>query len=146
MEEREEDRRRAELIDFGVDGTDGDVEAAALKAAARPLFEEQSKSTSPTPIAKGKTKAERTAEMSKQLLQQKLKGNTRAAMDPFSTERATSGPRAIAGIKRKRAATENSKEKSTTLEKPPSSKEQGPETQPEKKALALVSYDSEDDE
>lgn len=143
-DEKEEDRKRAKLIEFGVDDADGDVEAAALRAAARPLFEEKSKSMSPTNAGKGKTKAERAAEISKQLLQQKLKGNTRAAMDPFSTGKIQNGSPIIAGIKRKRTVTEDGRHYGARPEKPPL-KEVEPTTQPEKKVLGLVDYDSEDE-
>ncbi|OMP88564.1 Coiled-coil domain-containing protein 130 [Diplodia seriata] len=153
VDEREEDRRRAKLIDFGGggggDAGDGDVEAADMKAAARPLFGEV-----PPPSdalvaqkTKGKTKAERAAELSRHALQQKLKGNTRAAMDPFSAEKTRVGPPTIAGIKRKRAIAtseepKDSVSRDTTPEELPPRSSRAPS---EKRTLALVDYGSDDE-
>ncbi|KAB2569224.1 Coiled-coil domain-containing protein [Lasiodiplodia theobromae] len=148
VDEREEDRQRAKLIDFGGDSTDGDVDAATLKAASRPLFGEDAPSNAlSTQSTKGKTKAERAAEISKQALQQKLKGNTRAAMDPFSAEKTRIGPPTIAGLKRKRAVAmeddaKDSVSRDTTPEEPPLRESKTPS---EKRTLALVAYDSDDE-
>ncbi|KAL1644962.1 Protein saf4 [Diplodia intermedia] len=159
VDEREEDRRRAKLVDFGGGGDagdDGDVEAAALKAAARPLFGEVPPPPSDDDAllvaqkkTKGRTKAERAAELSRHALQQKLKGNTRAAMDPFSAEKTRVGPPTIAGIKRKRGAItasegpKDSVSRDTTpdQELPPRSSR----APSEKRTLALVDYGSDDE-
>ncbi|OJD30327.1 uncharacterized protein BKCO1_6200048 [Diplodia corticola] len=148
VDEREEDRRRAKLIDFG-DGDardDGDVDAAALKAASRPLFGEEAPSNAlPTQKTKGKTKAQRAAELSRQTLQQKLKGNTRAAMDPFSAEKTRIGPPTIAGIKRKRAVTTGDLTDSASRDTTPESPFRPNKAPSERKTLALVDYGSDDE-
>ncbi|GME44154.1 putative duf572 domain-containing protein [Neofusicoccum parvum] len=147
VEEREEDRRRAKLIEFGVDAADEDVEAAALKAAARPLFgDEAPKSAVLAQTVKGKTRAGRAAETRKTLLQQKLKGNTRAAMDPFSVEKTQNGPRIFTGIKRKRITKDDgSNDDNSGDTTPQESLPQDSKPPPDKRVATLVDYDSDDD-
>ncbi|KAF2135885.1 uncharacterized protein K452DRAFT_292853 [Aplosporella prunicola CBS 121167] len=99
VDEIEEDRRRAKLIEFGAEG---EGERGALeRAAAKPLFEEAQDKTAPI-VIKGLTKAARKADQSKARLQQALAGNTRATMDPFLGVKKQRGSHVIAGLKRKR--------------------------------------------
>ena len=111
LDEIEEDSQRAALVSFGEsEETSG---RKVIQSAARPLFEGSSASSSLAPISSNgehkKTKAETKAEKSKILLQQSLKGNTRAVVDPFLRNPAEPNPSSsvatvLAGIKRKRAA------------------------------------------
>ncbi|KAK8157739.1 CWC16 protein [Phyllosticta citrichinensis] len=95
---REEDAQRAKMIEFGRDEDEGDF----LGVAKRPLFDTTSRE--PTqPKSRGKTKAAQSIERSKKALQQTLEGNTRAALDPFLSEKPRSTTHIIAGIKRRRA-------------------------------------------
>ncbi|KAI4197323.1 MAG: hypothetical protein LQ350_005992 [Teloschistes chrysophthalmus] len=79
--ETEDDRRRAELVDFGV--IDGEM--AVVKAKSKPLFGRTSSTQSigQMPVA---TKTHTGARGVRETLQSELGKNTRAAMDPFLTD------------------------------------------------------------
>ena len=91
-----------------------------------------------------KTRAQREAERRKEVLQQEIRGNTRAAMDPFLIEAARDGSkgtvgRIIAGLKRKRIEETKAEEEGTV-------KAADPEDKPPpsmKPPLPLVEYDSD---
>ncbi len=103
LEETEDDRRRAALVEFGGTGGDG----AIAKAKAKPLFEsEPAKSITikKSRVKKSrKLKAQEDAEKRREAFRLELSGNTRAAVDPFlQTDKAwTSTNGVLLGIKRK---------------------------------------------
>ncbi|OCK75186.1 hypothetical protein K432DRAFT_409244 [Lepidopterella palustris CBS 459.81] len=108
VDEVEADGVRAGLVEFGASSAgDRDVERAARK----PLFdvEPRLEKRSVKESVKGvkKTRAEKEAEKRRDVLQLELRGNTRAAMDPFlvsggrSADKGSAG-RVIVGLKRKR--------------------------------------------
>jgi len=150
LEEDEGDRRRARLVDFGDFGS---LEKDVDKVAAKPLFgtdmadgtDAGSRKTHPD---RHKTRAQTEAEKRKQMLQQELKENTRAAIDPFlinidvSSSRGGQG-RTLPGLKRKQPIETGSKSTSdrdtseaslTAADTPP------PLPEP---PAALVDYDSD---
>ncbi|KAL1306159.1 hypothetical protein AAFC00_004266 [Neodothiora populina] len=167
LPENEDDKRRAEFIDFGAFH---DADESARKAASKPLFLLDDKSATTRHIdgdntriekkpKKISTSAKRAAEAERRrtALQQEIRDNTRAAKDPFLTfaSVAPTGDTAsvfqpISGIKRKRNATEGSlsDEHSTLL--PTSSgatmKQLTTTTTTTITKPALVAYDSEDSE
>lgn len=92
VDETEEDRRRAEIVDFGED--QNLAESMATRATrVRPMFEDRSRNSSSKPEKRGKRekgiikpgKARATLRVTdrKDSLRSELTGNTRAAMDPF---------------------------------------------------------------
>lgn len=147
VDEVEGDRVRAGLVEFGSVGI-GDQEVE--RAARKPLFALESE-VGKTEGKSGnngekKTRAQREAERRKEALQQEIRGNTRAAMDPFLTEATRDGSkgtvrRVIAGLKRKRTdetkAEEGGTVKATGLEDKP------PPPPSVKPPLPLVEYDSD---
>jgi coiled-coil domain-containing protein 130 len=115
LPEHEDDVRRAGFIEFG----GFDPERAVGKAVSKPLFKTED------PIEKGKSKNSRNSrkrkaeEAVKQMtanLTAEIRGNTRAAMDPFLTGNRSSGlvptkvlPKPLLlGVKRKRPKLEES--------------------------------------
>lgn len=105
LPEHEDDVRRAGLVEFGDLATD----AAIAKAVAKPLFTSHEsgkvkrKSVETSKGSKIK-KAERLAKMRMDNIAAEIRGNTRAAIDPFLTDgnmKAMSKP-LLAGVKRKR--------------------------------------------
>jgi coiled-coil domain-containing protein 130 len=93
LEETDEDRMRAGLVDFGP--TTSDSLALATGSRNRPMFhdalsnrpsDEQRKK--PHGAQRGKLKAELLAAERRDLLSKELRGNTRAAVDPFLNEDA----------------------------------------------------------
>ena len=124
LEETEEDRTRASLVEFGDFGQnsqndDTKNKTIILKAQSKPLFitteptksHSQSQSLPPphtSTSASQKTKIRqkpKPPEIQRQKLQQALTENTRAALDPFlpgSVASASAVPLSIPGIKRKR--------------------------------------------
>ncbi len=99
LPEHENDKRRAEFIEFG--GLD--QERALAKAISKPLFSNEERPlTGKSPSSK-KRKAEDLAKKKTADAIAEIRGNTRASMDPF----LINAPRAIsksllAGVKRKR--------------------------------------------
>lgn len=79
LEETEEDRRRAEFVEFGELGGEG----AIIKAQSRPLFQDSSNSKKALTKRIKTTKAASQAEKSKEALRKELGNNTRAVLDPF---------------------------------------------------------------
>ena len=104
LEETEDDRKRARLVEFGELG--GEVEIT--KAKARPLFDQPSGmqiTASRCVETSKKTRALREAEGRREKLGQDLRDNTRAANDPFlNGSEATTSPVTLPPIKRKRKA------------------------------------------
>jgi coiled-coil domain-containing protein 130 len=98
LEESAGDSARAELVDFGPVHGDRD-------ATRKPLFADSDGQSASKVNAstKGMTQAQREAASSKAKLASELRGNTRAAMDPFLSEKGRpSGKKPLFGIKRKR--------------------------------------------
>lgn len=99
----EDDARRAGFIEFGQ--TDSVV--AVDKAISKPLFEERQrveKRKSAKSKGSRKTKAEDIAKKKTADLVAEIRGNTRAAMDPFLVTNRVNGTKAkllLAGVKRK---------------------------------------------
>jgi coiled-coil domain-containing protein 130 len=138
VDETEADRTRAGLVEFGANASgDRDLEDQSWK----PLFTEENTLKSVKPGAKTKKlKAEIAAEQSRQCLQQKLIGNTRATIDPFLSKESGPASRINLGIlKRKR---DTSVEPPATTVLPEKTDDAAPIKKP---ALlsALVGYDSD---
>jgi Saf4/Yju2 protein len=92
LEEREEDAVKAKLIDFG--------RAEDVSASSKPLFHNGHSTSSEIDRGKRgkKLKPAEMATMSKSALQNQLKSNSRAALDPFLREQKVWQP----NVKRKR--------------------------------------------
>lgn len=111
--EKEEDRIRAGLVDFGSVLSVMAAEEMEIKRLARPLFEKEADNIN-TMEPKGgqrmKLKSEAKAEQMKVKLVSKILENTRVPQDPFLTvERTSTTPKTPAkpsGIKRKRIESE----------------------------------------
>lgn len=142
LEETEEDRRRAALVEFRDLGENG----AIARAEAKPLFESaHSKVVKPGKhrVKKSrKTKALEEAERRRETLRLTLSDNTRAVTDPFLVAEKTWGSMSgngsiLSGIRRKKGSSEQN---SSMIEKDPSedyiSGDSGP-------TVALVDYESE---
>jgi coiled-coil domain-containing protein 130 len=111
LPENPEDAIRAGFIEFG--STDADV--AINKAISKPLFaskQQVRKKASLSSAVSRKTKAESLAQKKTADIVAEIRGNTRAAMDPFLTDaRVLSGTQTkalLAGVKRKRSNLEAS--------------------------------------
>lgn len=81
LPENEADALRAKQIEFG----QSDAELGLVKAAAKPLFQSLVASKS------GVVSAKKNADRRKQELRAQLSGNTRAAMNPFSSGKKREG-------------------------------------------------------
>lgn len=151
LDEDEGDRRRAGMVEFGDFGS---LERDAGRAAARPLFGADvaagggAGSKKALLMDKHRTRVQAEAEKRKAMLQRELKGNTRAAMDPFLTDNDLSSPRgqgrAFPGLKRKQPGNANiiqSASRSNDL-KSSLGVTDASTTLPET-AVALVDYDSD---
>lgn len=142
--ENDDDRKRAALVDFGI--LEGANEGA-LRATSKPLFRIESApktSTLPAKVTKrvtSKAKAAAEAERRRNVLQQELRDNSRAAKDPFlsfGSSTKSPNPRAnvLSAIKRKRELDDN------TSVTPPAKLH----AESEKPATSsLVAYDSDED-
>ena len=103
LEETEEDRTQAGLVDFG----DFDAETAVVKARSRPLFTIPLSTNKILPPKSKQTKAAKAisdAEERRERLRKELGDNTRAVLDPFLRDNkpAAQASGVIVGIKRKR--------------------------------------------
>ena len=100
LEETEEDRERANFVEYGDFGS----ERAIAKAKSRPLFAEPQ--TSDNTLAKKikTTKAASEAEMRRESLRKEMANNTRVVLDPFLSMDKPNVQRfgAVSLIKRKR--------------------------------------------
>ncbi|KAK3292681.1 CWC16 protein [Chaetomium fimeti] len=147
LPEREEDAKRAKLVDFGgldIEGHDG-----VDKALAKPLFDsgpsrkgkkDDEKASKSVP---GKLKSEIAADRMREQLVSEVVSNTRAAKDPFldfgSRESTPKGPARFPGLKRKRPAAEEA-----PVRPEPATNEE--DTPKEVVGITgLVNYDSESD-
>ncbi|KAL9611847.1 MAG: hypothetical protein Q9167_003541 [Letrouitia subvulpina] len=79
LEEAEEDRKKAEFVDFGT----VDAKSVISRAQARPLFAIDSAADTKGWQSRKNTKANAKPENSKEKLQLELGANTRAVLDPF---------------------------------------------------------------
>lgn len=111
LEETDEDRRRAALVEFGDLGGNG----AIAKAEARPLFasadSKRIKAGKHRVKKSRKTKALEEAERRRETLRLTLSDNTRAVTDPFLVSEKTWGSTfgqtsILSGIKRKQGTSE----------------------------------------
>ncbi|RDW85705.1 DUF455-containing protein [Coleophoma crateriformis] len=131
LPENEDDVRRAGFIQFG----DIDGEKAMVKAVSKPLFALMDKTPESTksksqPKSK-KLTAEEAARKKTADAVAEIRGNTRAAMDPFLIGTKSITKPLLAGVKRKRNTTE-----STTLSKTE-------ESAPASSEVGLVDYESD---
>jgi coiled-coil domain-containing protein 130 len=103
LEETEDDRRRAGFVDFGEFGGDG----AIVKAQARPLFADTSKSRQALAGRINPLKGASLAEKRKAALCRELGNNTRAVLDPFLKvdKPSTPAPSSVRLVKRKQSST-----------------------------------------
>ncbi|KAF2092530.1 hypothetical protein NA57DRAFT_50076 [Rhizodiscina lignyota] len=147
LDESEADKRAASLVQFGESAGAGDALDIARKVASRPLFDDGAKPIRENPHVTApsagnvKTNPAKVADQSKSRLQQELRGNTRAAMDPFSLD-SKAGLRtdyAISGFKRKaNVASDHAPPRGSHRHE----KDAGAGA-PSAKALRLVEYDSD---
>ncbi|KAK4241789.1 CWC16 protein [Achaetomium macrosporum] len=145
LPEREEDARRAKLINFGsVDATE---DLGVDKTLARPLFKNvagQNEKKDDNGSAKGqrKLKSEIAASRMRESLVSEIISNTRAARDPFlafgSRESTPRGQVRLPGLKRKRPAEE-------APGPPPSTGEEADTPKAVAGTPGLVSYNSDSD-
>jgi coiled-coil domain-containing protein 130 len=141
LDESVEDRERAKLVEFG--GATSDERGVVRMASTRALFEEKATLRDDKAV---KTKAELKVEKRREALHKQLRGNTRAAIDPFNWTNSKPGRSGtstplIAGIKRKRTEGGDEELVSTAIETPPEA-ESVDTAQPTR--TALVDYDSDD--
>ena len=145
-DEVEGDRVRAGLVEFGSVGIgDQEVERAARKPLFALEFEVGKTEGKSGNNGEKKTRAQREAERRKEALQQEIRGNTRAAIDPFLTEATRDGSkgtveRVIAGLKRKRTDETKAEEGGIVKAAGPEDKPPTPSVKP---PLPLVEYDSD---
>lgn len=129
LDETEEDRKRASLVDFG----DFNGESAIAKAKSKPLFA-ASPGAAKVPRTTTKNKILSEVELRRDKLRQELDKNTRAVLDPFLTAEKASMPvtEVVAAIKRKKYSLQDSKAPAT-------------DSRPEKDIAVpvLVDYDSD---
>ena len=131
LEENEEDRRRAGMVDFGEEGWEKGIKRIKAKA----LFDEEGeKGSGSEKRRKSRSKGVKESELRREKLVKELRDNTRAAMDPFlaAEKTFTSTPPAL-GIKRKRNTPTGDLDASKTIDQ---------DSDP-KRALLLVDYDSD---
>jgi coiled-coil domain-containing protein 130 len=112
VDETEEDRARAEMVDFHADADGGPARAARV----RPLFQ----SSASSPVGSGgnsgskhgrRSKATDQLARRKETFRNELAGNTRAAVDPFLNDGSAWQP----GIKRRRTANKPTAERDNGL-------------------------------
>lgn len=108
VDETDEDRQRAGMIDFGEDRSVLGTEASR-KTRVRPMFEtstpEKSSNTQPQKSERSslaQTKTDRLAARHKSSLRHELTGNTRAVVDPFLNDVSDTQDVWKAGVKRKK--------------------------------------------
>ncbi|OQE16374.1 hypothetical protein PENSTE_c024G00150 [Penicillium steckii] len=108
VDETDEDRQRAGMIDFGEDRSVLGTEASR-KTRVRPMFEtstpEKSSNTHPEKSKRSilaQTKTDRLAARHKSSLRHELTGNTRAVVDPFLNDVSDTQDVWKAGVKRKK--------------------------------------------
>lgn len=101
LDEVPEDGQRAALMQYG--GLESSMESTVALTTSKPLFAEVQAQVA-KPSIDMKTKTQIKAEKSKTILQQQLKGNTRAIVDPFlhQATKPTNRTSLLVGIKRKR--------------------------------------------
>jgi coiled-coil domain-containing protein 130 len=100
LPEHEDDARRAQIVEFG----EFDHERIMAKTVSKPLFiskEAIQKMKSTSSKVSRKRKAEELAKKKTAAAVEEIRGNTRAAMDPFLAPKAASRP-LLAGVKRRR--------------------------------------------
>jgi len=96
----EDDSRMAMEIDFG----EWNEEQAITKAVSRPLFQNKPSTPSKNSDKTKKTKKRNAEDLAKQNVANviaDIKGNTRAAMDPFLTTASKPVPKVLFGVKRR---------------------------------------------
>ena len=100
LPEHEDDKRRAEFIEFG----DLDQERALAKVISKPLFSsEEEPPKKKSSKASKKRKAEELAKKKTADAIAKIRGNTRAALDPFLPNAPKAATKSLlVGVKRKR--------------------------------------------
>lgn len=105
VDETEEDRQRAGLVDFGDDQSIIGTEASRA-TRVRPMFEEKSTGAKlqKTKRGIGETKRDKFAAQHKASLRHELTGNTRAVVDPFLNDVGDSQDVWRPGVKRKKIA------------------------------------------
>ncbi|KAI9691130.1 MAG: hypothetical protein M1822_008750 [Bathelium mastoideum] len=151
LDETEDDAKRAKFVEFGGlnVGEDADVEAAK-----KPLF----KGTGSKPTNKsGAAKSRNGTPDAPTLLAATIRGNTRAAMDPFLTDRTVASKgHTIAGLKRKRPSSEDEPparkaddtgHENDTNRNSDTNDMNNETTKPisDEQTIALVTYNSDDD-
>lgn len=111
VDETDEDRQRAGMVDFGEDRSVVGTEASRA-TRVRPMFQTsvpEKMSTSNSEKVKrsnlGQTKTDRLAARHKTSLRHELTGNTRAAVDPFLNDVGDTQDVWRAGVKRKKTMT-----------------------------------------
>ncbi|KAF9697959.1 hypothetical protein EKO04_004323 [Ascochyta lentis] len=140
VDETDADRQRAGLVDFG--SLEDETESW------KPLFAESNvvnsgRKTSVTPKTK-KPEAELAAEKSRQSLQQKLVGTTRAIVDPFVSREVSSTARPNLGILKRKRDMQLDSDLQPALSSPePSNKSVTTSAPPTLKLAALVGYESD---
>ncbi|KAJ5928513.1 hypothetical protein N7466_007469 [Penicillium verhagenii] len=165
VDETEEDRQRAGMVDFGDDQAAAGIEATRANRR-RPMFEQltSSDTAKSTKNNKGKSKGSltrtKTAELAKRKasLREELAGNTRAVIDPFLKDASDDPSSWRTSRKRKKPAslipghregtepsdTTDSSTKHTSTPTPPSLPENAPK-KPSVLPKALLAYGSDSD-
>lgn len=157
LEETEEDRLRAGLVDFGpTTAPDGEKNALASISRTRPMFDngmvtiqssgQQRKEESRA--HKRKLKAEMLAAERKALLSNELRGNTRAVVDPFLNEDAKIWQPTMLKTRKKKltdidSSTENGDQAEETKSVMATNSGSTAEKTPPAAPIALVTYGSD---
>jgi coiled-coil domain-containing protein 130 len=133
LDETDEDRRRAKMIEFGDNG-----EEALRKAQSGSIVISGRKVESAMPVRKARDTTSKAHEkVTKKQLQQSLAHHTRAAIDPFLNAKAPTREGPLLGIKRKR-------QNERSIEKGQDGTTNAANHDEDLRSTALVAYDDDD--
>lgn len=140
LQETEEDRARASLVEFGRPNDLSKTERAVFDTTTRARGDEEHESKA----AALKTLKERDAARKRQIVQTQLRGNTRAALDPFAGAAVHSSSRpSILGLKKRQPPPSTPSTQNNMVIKQPSTSPDKTLYRDELRPSALVAYESD---